>query len=106
MSDGLLFALLALGSYRIWRLIAVDDVPFSPLRERIIHRWDARARGKDAERHLRYVEGLQCPWCLGSLISFALVTGVAQVQSLRLPGLWAIAVACVVGLLGRVDDAG
>lgn len=106
MSDGLLFALLALGSYRIWRLIAVDDVPLSFAREWLIKRWDSRARGKDAERHLRYVEGLQCPWCLGSLIAFAFVAGVAQVRSLPLPGLWALSVACVVGLLGKLDDAG
>lgn len=104
MTDGLLFALLALGSYRIWRLLAIDDMPFGDLRKRLIKRWDREVRPKTKTEPLRYVEGLQCPWCLGSLIAFAFVAGVAQVRSLPLPGLWAIAVACVVGLLGKVDD--
>jgi len=90
----LLFTLICLAAFRItWFLI--DDDFLDPIRDRIVLRW---------QRHdsPRYAAALTCPWCLGFYVSAALVAGVAAIASIPLPGIYALAVSTVVGILGEV----
>lgn len=100
-----LFAAVTLAAYRTWRLVAIDDVPFGSLRRRLLRRWGAQASdAPDPRSAERYMEGFQCPWCLGSLITFAFWIGVAAIVSVPLPALVALASSAIVGLLSRLDD--
>lgn len=89
--------ILAAAAYRIWRLAARDDL-LRPFRSRLVGRWAAKPDGA------AWIDGLDCAWCLGSLISFALVGAAAQIRPIELPALHALAVATAVGLIGRLDD--
>lgn len=88
---------LALAVYRVWRIIAVDQIT-EPIRIRTIFRsgpvWS-------------WLEDLvTCPWCLGWWLSGA--ASVAYVAALGLSWWWVVllwpAVSCVVGFLGKLDD--
>lgn len=93
VSLGLLLVLTALAAYRLTRLVTTDDVPFGQFRFRLLSRWSGTLAA----------DGLTCAWCVGSVISWALVAGVAQVRSIPLPAIAALAVSCVVGFLGNHD---
>lgn len=80
--------LIALASYRLWRLVGQDDIT-APWREKL-------PAGK-------LYDLTTCPWCLGSWITFAVTAVTAQVTSVALPVLVALAAATVVGLIGRLD---
>jgi hypothetical protein len=88
---------LALAVYRVWRIIAVDQIT-EPIRARIIFRtsrlWDWIA------------DLITCPWCLGFHLSG--IAAVAYVGALGLSWWWVVllwpAVSCVVGFLGKLDD--
>jgi hypothetical protein len=88
---------LALAVYRVWRIIAVDQIT-EPIRARFIFR-DGRV--------WRWVADLiGCAFCLGWWLSG--VAAVAYVGALGLSGWWVWllwpAVSCVVGFLGKIDD--
>lgn len=88
VSGVFLFALLALASFRIWRLLGRDDIT-------------AFARQPLPEIVLK---GLTCPWCLGSWLAFAAVFVVDRwFVPLTLPVLWGLGTAAVVGFLGEID---
>lgn len=97
MSDGLVMLALALASYRLWRLIAVDGVT-AAIRKRVFFPDDR------SHRKLLY-DLVSCAWCLGSWIAFAAVAGVWAVRPLPLPALWFGAVAAGVGLIQAIDEA-
>lgn len=90
MPDAFLFVLLSLSVYRVWRLIGKDDIT-APLR---------------APLPAFLVKGIECPWCLGTWMSVAAVYGVDRNLVTLEPNwpIWAAAVACAVGLIGRLDD--
>lgn len=109
MSDVFLFALMTLASYRLWRIPGNDDWPPSrALRGWLASKatselgdaptWTARWWWQETETMV------ECPWCAGSWCSFAVVAIVAQVTSVPLPVLQALAVACAVGLVGSALD--
>jgi hypothetical protein len=88
---------LSLAVYRVWRIIAVDQIT-EPIRARFIFR-DGRV--------WRWVADLiACSWCAGWWLSG--VASVAYVGALGLSWWWVLllwpAVSCVVGLLGKLDD--
>jgi hypothetical protein len=90
-----LIAVVALAGYRIWRFLALDDwPPIRTAREKLLARWGDSP----------WAEGLTCAWCIGSLIVAALWAGVALLESVRLPGLQALASATVTGLIARWED--
>lgn len=97
MTDPVLFVLLALASFRLWRFLGRDEFPLTA--------WPRRYAAR------RWGEGsvafywVQCPWCAGSWIS-AVVVAVVDLgfRPLDLPVLWWLAVSTVVGLLGGVVD--
>lgn len=94
MSLPLLLIVVTLAAYRTWRLLGRDDwPPIVAARGWLGRRWEGS----------RWFDGVDCPWCLGSIIAGAYVAGVAQVTSVPLPGIAALAVACGVGLIGSVD---
>lgn len=90
--------LIAFASYRVWRLIAVDQIT-EPLRAPLL-RSDHRAA-------VWVYDLITCAWCAGFWISGA-ITG-ATALSLDWALLDAVlawwAVSAVVGLLGRLDQA-
>lgn len=88
MTYPFLFVLLIGASYRIYRLIGRDDIT-AGLREKLPERAQ---------------EPLACPWCLGSWVSFGVVGIYWYAYELPVPILWALAVACVVGLIGSSLD--
>jgi hypothetical protein len=111
------FVIMCLAAYRLWRFVGRDDWPFGPLRDRyelyVIGHHEAlmatEEPGEWAYRIQSIREGLrsgvECPWCLGAWISFAVVAVSAQVTSVALPVLQALAVSTVVGIIGsQVDD--
>lgn len=84
-----------LAAYRLTRFVARDEIPFGPLRRRLVARWADTI----------FDEGLTCFWCLGAWISGALIAGLdLSGISVPLPGLVALAISTVIGLLGGVDD--
>lgn len=85
---------VALAAYRIWRLVGVDTV-FRRPREWVTGKW-----GQDSWA----TELVTCPWCAGSWITFAVTAVAAQVVTVRIPVLFALAAATVVGLVARVDE--
>lgn len=96
---GVEIAVLSLAAYRVYRLLAIDDLPpMTRAREWVIQRWKGAG---DEHWHT----GITCRWCLGSVVGAALVAGYAQVVSVRLPGIYALAVCTLIGLVGRFDDA-
>ena len=87
MNDPLLFLLLVLVSYRLWRLLGRDSIT-------------DRARDRLPKV---IATPLACPWCAGSWCAFAVVGLTWFFHPLPLPGLWFPAVACGVGLVSRFD---
>lgn len=97
MNDALLFVLMGLAAFRLYRLLGIDAFPLfsgprSRLEDFIAERWGDE-----------WADGLSCPWCLGSWCSIAVVAITAQYVDVLLPVLQAAAVAAVVGLLGGID---
>lgn len=89
---------LALAVYRVWRIVAVDQIT-EPIRARFIFR-DGRVWQWIADL-------IECPWCLGFWLSG--VASVAYVGALGLSWWWVWllwpAVSCVVGILGKLVDS-
>ena len=80
-----LFLLMSLASYRLWRLIGYDTIS-EPLRDKI--------------KPDSWLDALvTCQWCLGSWISFAVVAATAWVGDVNWPVWQALGVSVVVGWL-------
>lgn len=98
MSYPFIFILLCLASYRFTRLITDDGWPPSEwFRHKVVERFGPQSSWAD------YVH---CHWCFGTWVSIA---GAAIVHYWIIPlplnwGMWAVAVACVVGLIGENLD--
>lgn len=88
-------ALLALAAYRLWRLLAVDDLP--PLADARTRLWHA----VEARWGPRWADGLECGWCTGTWVAFATVAAWHAHAGLAHPWLQALAVATLVGLLAE-----
>lgn len=92
MSHELLFVVLVFAAYRVTRFVTVDtivDVPRQWMLDRVPEKLG---------------EGLTCPWCIGSWISFAVVAIAWLFVELPLPGAWFLAVAAGVGLVAKIGD--
>lgn len=98
VSDVLLWALATLTSYRLWRLLAHDDLPgVAETRDRI-DTWATTATRQ------RYVDAIRCPWCLGwwcCVLVFGIVYALAPYSW---PLLHVAAASTVVGLIGGNVD--
>lgn len=108
MSQPLLFVLMALAAYRLWRIIGEDEWPPSRALRAYVAR---RAEHGNLIERLRPARAwaevqtmIECPWCLGTWISIAVVIVCAQLTSVELPILQAMGVACAVGLIGSSLD--
>lgn len=64
--------LLALASYRIWKLLAEDSILDTP-RHRLVRLPDDWQEGRALPKDYRYklAEFINCPWCFGFWISIA-----------------------------------
>ena len=97
MSDPLLFVLICLTAYRVWRLVAHDEFPPTM--------WVRRGVERFAERRFGpvWAAGMRCPWCSGSHIAFITTAAVWHFRPLTLPFLWFAAPATVVGVFAQYD---
>lgn len=95
----ILTLLMSLAAYRVWRLLALDDLP--PLVK-------ARTRFQDAiaERHGDdWADGIACPFCSGFWVSLVVVVVTASIHPVPLPALQVLAVSAIVGFLGmKLED--
>jgi hypothetical protein len=87
------FVVMALASYRLFRLIGLDVITERP------RRWVTR----------RLLPGkseafVTCSWCAGAHVSAGVVAVTAQLVSVPLPVLQWLAVSSVVGLVGANLD--
>jgi hypothetical protein len=92
--QALQFGFLTLAAYRLWRLIGMDGIT-EPFREQMRH---GAVPGK-------VMELIECPWCLGSWMSFGVFAVATAYASVWLPVAQALAAATLVGLIGsRVEE--
>lgn len=95
------WSLATLASYRLWRLLALDDLPgVAELRDRL-DRWAT------TDRRVRYVDAIRCPWCLGFWSCVAVFVTVQLVDPYTTPTLLVLQIAAastVVGLIGSNVD--
>lgn len=93
--------IVALVAYRLWRLLAIDDISL-PIRKRleeVAGRYWVRRRTRIADRALEMIE---CPWCLGSWIALGVAFGAWAVGwTTSAPLLVGLAAAVLVGLLSE-----
>jgi len=121
-----LLVISALALYRLWRLVAKDDIT-KRWREEIYNRWPpnavratgtmkwdqkkrenvfvARTERKDHPKVSLVAASISCLWCAVTFASAALTVAVDASFGLTWPLAWFGALACLVGLLGRVDGA-
>lgn len=88
-------------SYRLWRLLAVDQVT-EPARAKVLYGhqlWSSKAFTWLATM-------VECPWCLGFWINLGVTAGLVVWGPLEWSA--AVAIACIgsttTGLLGKLDD--
>lgn len=88
----------ALAAYRLYRLLAVDDLPpVATARDWIVRKVD-KAHGDE------WAHGLECPWCLGFWCSLLVVGLLDLAVSVPLPALQVAAVSTLVGLLAKAGE--
>lgn len=95
------FALLALGTYRVWRLAAIDDMPWL-VRGR---NWAVGAEelaGVWTFRRPTLAHMISCPWCLGWWSSLAAVALWWLAPHAALLIAVPFAVAAAVGAFGHL----
>lgn len=98
MTDALVFVLISLASYRLFRLVALDTLP--PLaRLRTWGEVKITAHFSDA-----WADGITCPWCAGAWTTAIVVVVTDLFASVPLPGLQWAAAGTVVGLIGSNLD--
>ena len=97
--DVIVWALSTLAAYRLWRLLALDDLPG------LVEARDALDRWATTDGRARWVDAVRCPWCLG-FWSCVLVFVTVDVWgvSLPLPVVQIAAASTVVGLTGSNAD--
>lgn len=96
--DLIVWLLGTLTAYRLWQLLAHDDLPgLAEGRYRLGEWLDAR--------HLdRYADAIACPWCLGFWCCVVTFGGIYAVAPYPLPVLHIAAASTVVGLTGARTD--
>ncbi|HEX5029825.1 MAG TPA: DUF1360 domain-containing protein [Candidatus Eisenbacteria bacterium] len=95
------FVLLALASYRLWRLVGVDSIT-EPFRDWVT-RVDEYHSGRPQNYREKLDELITCPWCLGFWVSIGWwLFWVVWHQG----AVWVavpFAIGAVVGYLGKAD---
>lgn len=121
-----LFVIAALSVYRLWRLLARDEIT-ARWREQAYNRWppsaeraagvmkwsaaqrqtvySARPTRDSRPRVSRVAEAVDCPWCLGAWLAGAATLAVDASFGVVWPLAWWLALSAAVGLLGRLDGA-
>ncbi len=96
--DLIVWLLGTLAAYRLWQLLAHDDLPvLAEARDRLVGWLDAR--------HLdRYADAIVCPWCLGFWCCVATFAGIYAADPYPMPVLHVAAASTVVGLTGARTD--
>ena len=96
--------LLALAAYRLWRLLALDEI-LRPVRERAIHRAEKPGEiyvGKGSYREELDIF-VHCPWCLGFWIALGFTGAWWAWPDATLTVAVPLAASAAVGLLGKTD---
>lgn len=103
------FILLTLVAYRVWRLIAEDDILERPRRWflRLPRDWDGDERTIPKRYRNEWALFLICPWCAGAWVSLGVYIGWLLTEGSTPDsasdvavgiGIW-LAISCVVGLI-------
>jgi hypothetical protein len=96
------FALLALGAFRIWRLIGIDEIT-APIRDRITGR---RQYHSEPSLYREWLDKLlACPWCLGFYVAVAVWACWSVWPHWTLVVCAPFALSAVVGLVSKNLDA-
>lgn len=98
MNDALVFGLISLGSYRLYRFIALDTWPPIAWARKHAETWLDEVFGEE------WADILTCSWCLGSWCCALVVFATAGFVSVPLPVLQWAAASTVVGLIGSNWD--
>lgn len=80
--------LIGLAAFRVWWLIAEDDIT-EPIRRRL-------------ERWPKIIDPLVCPWCSGSWLTFAITAAAWATMGLEAPILVGVAAAALVPILDLI----
>lgn len=92
------WALSTLAAHRLWRLVAVDDLPGWRDAADRVEGWVAGRFGD------RWAAGIRCAWCSGWWACVAVIAAV-DLSGVSMP-LWPVQMAAastVVGLIGAPD---
>lgn len=92
-----IWLLATLAAYRLWRFVALDDLP--PWRD-LVDRLEFALESRVGDR---WAAGLACPWCSGWWATVAVFTALDAVTVVPLPLLQVAAASTVVGWLGAQD---
>lgn len=96
------FAILGLGAFRIWRLIAVDTIT-EPLRDRVFRMAEYKS-GNEERYRFKLDEFVSCPWCFGWWIVLA-TWALWQIWPHGVVvALTPFALSTVVGFLAKADS--
>lgn len=99
MSDGLLFILITLAAYRIWRLIAEDSFPPT---EKVVQAFESAVKRRFG---VDWAAGVYCPWCSGFHCCVLIWAITWAFRPLPLPFIWPWAMSTAVGFLAQRDEA-
>lgn len=99
------FALLALASFRLFRLIAFDVI-LRPMRVRVIRRAEVKGTVYVGEKLYRPTldEFVHCPWCLGFWIVLGLWASWLVWPDATLVAAAPLAISAIVGLVAHNLD--
>ena len=97
-ATALLWALATLTSYRLWRLLALDDLPGIAETRDVCDRWATTPARQ------RYVDAIRCPWCLGFWCCVLVFGILYAIDPYPYALLHVAAASTVVGLIGGNVD--
>lgn len=96
------FFLLALASFRLWRIVAVDTIT-EPIRNRVYRLEDFQA-GREEMYRTKLDEFVSCPWCFGWWVVLAW-WGAWQVWEFGVEVVSVpLAISTAVGFLAKADS--
>lgn len=102
----LAFALLALGSFRLTRLVGWDTIT-APARRRLLHIDDAGKQTRPSVASWRWSAAgfVHCAWCVGFWISAAAYVAFELWPDATLIVMTPLAISAVVGVVAKNLDA-
>lgn len=108
MPSWLLVALVVLATYRVTRLVVVDEIPLVKIpRDKAVNWLEPETVGKQAPwgefgRSVAYLLG--CPWCMSVWVGGALVWLTVWLHGLPVPWLVWLAASSITGWAAQAES--